>query len=109
TSGYWGSLELEDSHQIIGVMPNTGKGEVTLAKFLLNHRIHAVQRSVKVDGDNSDWKNTDEALFVGEKSQAQATLRIAADNDSVYFLVEVLDHILSKDDYALIYIGSADK
>src|SRR5690606_28975307 len=86
TGGYWGSLELEDSHQIIGVMPNTGKGEITLAKFILNHSIHAVQRTVKVDGDNSEWKDTDEALFVGEKSQEQATLRAAADNDSVYFL-----------------------
>lgn len=109
TSGYWGSLELEDSHQIIGVMPNTAKGEVTLAKFILNHRINAIERSVKVDGDNAEWKDTDDALFVGEKSQAQATLRIAADNDSVYLLVEVLDHMLSKDDYAMIYIGAADK
>src|SRR5690606_576855 len=109
TGGYWGSLELEDSHQIIGVMPNTGKGEITLAKFILNHSIHAVQRTVKVDGDNSEWKDTDEALFVGEKSQEQATLRAAADNDSVYFLVETLDHILSKDDYAMIYLSAADE
>lgn len=109
TGGYWGSLELEDHHQMIGVMPNTGKKEITLAKFILNHNIHAVERPVKVDGDNSDWKNTDEALFVGEKSQAQATLRVAADNDSVYFLIEVLDHVLSVDDYAMLYISAVDK
>ncbi|WP_222867679.1 sugar-binding protein [Sphingobacterium phlebotomi] len=109
TGGYWGSLEVEDSHQIIGVMPNTGEKEITLAKFILNHTIHASQRTVNIDGDNTDWENTDEALFVGEKSQAQGTLRVAADNDSVYFLVEVLDHILTDEDHAMIYIAAADK
>src|SRR5690606_25027965 len=29
--------------------------------------------------------------------------------DSVYFLVETLDHILSKDDYAMIYLSAADE
>ena len=102
--GYWGTLERIDSHQLIGAMPNTSAGKVMLAQFVLNHRIAATQRNVKVDGNNSEWKNTDHALFVGDKSQAQATLRCTFDNDNVYFLVEVLDKVLSKDDYADIYI-----
>lgn len=105
--GYWGTLEVVDGHQLIGAMPNTSKGQVMLSKFILNHRIKAVQRSVKVDGDNPEWKNTDEALFVGEKSQAQATLRTAADNGHVYFLIEVLDDFIAKDDYATIFISAA--
>lgn len=105
--GYWGTLEVIDGHQLIGAMPNTSKGQVMLSKFILNHRIKAVRRNVKVDGDNSEWKNTDEALFVGEKSQAQATLRASADNGHVYFLIEVLDDFISKDDYATVFIGDA--
>jgi hypothetical protein len=104
--GYWGTLEVADGHQLIGAMPNTSKGEVMLSKFILNHRIKAAQRHVKVDGCNPEWKNTDEALFVGEKSQAQATLRTAADNGHVYFLIEVLDNFISKDDSATIFISS---
>lgn len=105
--GYWGTLEVADGHQLIGAMPNTSKGEVMLSKFILNHRIKAAKRRVKADGDNSEWKNTDEALFVGEKSQAQATLRTAADNGHVYFLIEVLDDFIAKDDSATIFISSA--
>ncbi len=105
SGGYWGSTELEDSHQIIGVMPNTSKRELMLTKFVLNHSITATQRSVRVDGDNSEWKSTDEALFVGDKSQAQSTLRSSVDKDSVYFLIEVLDDDFSKNDYATIFIS----
>lgn len=105
SGGYWGALELADNHQIIGVMPNTTNGEVMLSKFILNHRIKATQRSITVNGDNSEWKDTDEALFAGEKSQAQATLRTSVDNNNVYFLVEVLDDVISEDDYATIFIS----
>lgn len=105
SGGYWGALELIDNHQIIGVMPNTTNGEVMLSTFILNHRIKATQRSIIVDGDNSEWKDTDEALFTGEKSQAQATLRTSVDNDNVYFLIEVLDDAISQDDYATIFIS----
>lgn len=105
SGGYWGSLELVDNHQIIGVMPNTTNGEVMLSKFILNHSIKATQRSITVNGDNSEWKDTDEALFTGEKSQAQATLRTSVDNNNVYFLIEVLDEVISTDDYATIFIS----
>ncbi|GAB3417633.1 DOMON domain-containing protein [Niabella aquatica] len=103
--GYWGTLEMVDSHQIIGAMPNTSAGQVMLSKFILNHCINATKRSVKVDGDNSEWKDTDEAVFVGQKSQAQATLRVSVGADSVYFLVEVLDDFISSNDYATIFIS----
>lgn len=103
--GYWGTLEPIDNHQLIGAMPNTSTGEVMISKFILNHNITATKRSVQVDGDNAEWKNTDEALFVGDKSQAQATLRASVDDDSVYFLVEVLDEFISKFSYATILIS----
>ena len=105
--GYWGTLNLVDSHQLIGAMPNTGNGTIMLSQFILNHRINAVRRGVKVDSDNSEWANTDHALFVGDKSQAQATLRCSFDDENVYFLVEVLDYVVAKDDYVTIYVSSS--
>lgn len=103
--GYWGTLERIDSHRLVGAMPNTSAGQVMLAEFVLNHRIEATSRSVQVDADNSEWSNTDQALFVGDKSQAQATLRSSSDNNSVYFLVEVLDNSLSAEDFATLFIS----
>ena len=59
-----------------------------------------------MDGVNSEWQNTDDALFVGSKSQAQATLRCSADKDNLYFLVEVLDNNISVSDYATITLAT---
>lgn len=106
--GYWGTLNLDSSHQLVGAMPNTSNGTIMLSQFILNHRIDAVRRSVKVDGDNKEWANTDHAIFVGEKSQVQGTLRCSCDDENVYFLVEVLDRNLLRGDYATVYIAPAD-
>lgn len=103
--GYWGTLEMIDAHQIIGAMHTTGA--IMLSRFVLNHRIAATSRTVNVDGGNSEWAKTDQALFVGQKSQAQATLRCSSDSENVYFLVEVLDNDISKDDYVSIFITPA--
>ncbi len=101
--GFWGTLEPIDAHQIIGSMHTTGA--LMLARFSLNHRITTTHRTMTVDGNNTEWMNSDEALFVGEKSQAQATLRISCDNNDVYFLVEVLDEVISHDDYVTLFIS----
>lgn len=102
TGGYWGSLELENSHQIIGAFPNPSSGVIKLAKFILNHRIQAAPQTIQVDGNSSEWANTGEALFVGDRSQAQATLRVAQNSDSVYFLLEVLDERIAAEDFATL-------
>ena len=105
SGGYWGSLHIMNNHTLVGTMPNTTKKVLSLAQFALNHRITATQRSIVIDGSNSEWTNTDQALFVGEKSQAQATLRCSFDNNNVYFLVEVLDKSILKEDYTMIYLN----
>ncbi len=106
--GSWGTIELDDDHSLIAAMRNSENANnivISLAKFFLNHRITATNRTVDINGDNTEWKTTDEALFVGSRSQAQATLRCAVDNDNVYFLVEVLDKQISKDDYVSIFLS----
>lgn len=108
--GSWGCLEPDGSHALIAAMRNSETAsdvKIAVARFYLNHRIAAVSRRVRVDGENSEWLPTDEALFVGSRSQAQATLRCACDEQNVYFLVEVLDRNLSKDDYVNILLSPA--
>jgi len=108
SGGYWGSLQVIDSHLMVGTIPRASTGPIQMAQFVLNHRIDAVRRSVKVDGNNQEWANTDHALFVGEKSQVQGTLRCSCDDKNVYFLVEVLDRSLLRGDYATVYISPDD-
>lgn len=101
-SGFWGTIGLIDPHRMIGAMHTSGA--IMLAGFNLNHHITATPRTVAVDGDNREWTATDDALFVGQKSQAQATLRCSSDESNLYFLVEVLDDDISKDDYVSLYL-----
>lgn len=110
--GSWGCMELNGIHEVLVAMRNSehaGDISIALARFQLNHRITATRRSVTVDGDNTEWAATDDALFVGEKSQAQATLRCSCDDRSVYFLVEVLDEAISRDDYVNILLTPANE
>lgn len=102
-SGYWGATDLDSDHSFAGIY--RAAGQIILGRFFLNHAIKASSHGVNIDSDNTEWLKTDDAIFVGEKSQAQATLRCAADADRVYFLVEVLDEDISKDDYVNILLS----
>ena len=105
SGGYWGSFCIIDSHTLVGTNIKAKEGPVQMAQFVLNHRIDAVKRKVTIDGNNKEWANTDHALFVGSKSQAQGTLRCSYDDDNIYFLLEVLDRNLLASDYASLYIS----
>lgn len=112
SSSFWGSLCLLDSHRAIGTIPHGSNESILVAQFILNHRIQATERNVLPDGDNQEWKPQDHALFIGDQTQAQATLRAAQDDGHVYFLAEVLDRNLNRSasDYVSLYISplSAD-
>lgn len=103
SAGYWGATDIESEHSFIGIYRSAG--QIILGRFFLNHAIMASSHIVNVDADNSEWPDKDEALFVGEKGRAQATLRCSADQDNVYFLVEVHDEDISKDDYVNILLS----
>ena len=81
---------------------------ISIARYNLNHSITATSRTAEADGDNSEWTNSDEALFIGETSQAQATLRCSADRENLYFLIEVLDYNLSASDFGFLMLSPAD-
>lgn len=110
--GSWGGLDLTTSHTVISCMRDSRDGAenatIALARFHLNHSITATQRTVTLDGDAAEWADTDEALFVGSRCQAQATLRCSADAENLYFLVEVLDENLSSTDFGYILLSPDD-
>ena len=116
SSSYWGSLELIDSHTLIGIGETFNKVTVTrtentvdYGKLNLNHSITSSKHTPAVDGDASDWAENDEAVFVGSSSQAQVSVRASADGKHVYFLVERLDYYLNeKNDTVMIYFSDKD-
>ena len=75
-----------------------GARGIALAKFALNHDISATTRTLSVDGDNSDWADTDQALYLDANATVNASVRCSSDSDMVYFLIEAHDKTLSKRD-----------
>lgn len=106
--GSWGALDMTDSHSVLSCMRDATDEDnivIALAKYNLNHSITATERTVTIDGDNSEWEDTDEALFIGSKCQAQATLRCSKDSQNYYFLIEVKDEQLSDKDKAYLMLS----
>ena len=115
--GYWGAIEMLDSHTVMATVPD-GTGcdsktrPVLVGRLRLNHRIDAPFAAVEVDGDNADWADNTDALFIGSESQAQVTFRFAYDEDNVYLLAECLDRDITVWDKLTVMFGngkSADK
>jgi hypothetical protein len=102
---YWGSLHAKYSHTIIAsAMASVGANElggedlkaIFYTEGQLNHTIEAVEQTIKLDGLNKDWKD-DSVFFVGSDSQAQATIRLAYDDEYLYILTERLDDYIIND------------
>jgi hypothetical protein len=106
-TGYWGSLELDGPHEIIGTM-HSGSGGIQLARFILNHRINAPRMNVVVDGDTGEWTHTD-ALFIGSHSAVQTVFRAARDGENLYLLVERRDSSLALEDTIDLYLHNDDE
>ncbi|MBR5103684.1 MAG: exo-alpha-sialidase [Bacteroidales bacterium] len=105
--GSWGGMEIESPHTLLASRYSSDNDVPALshARFALNHNITASSGVHKADGDNSDWKNTDEALYVGSISANWATLRCSQDSDKVYFLIEVSDEYISSKDYVTLTLA----
>lgn len=100
--GSWGGMEVESPRSLLCVRTNTVAGTenstIVIGRYILNHNISAAERTVVMDGMNSEWKNTDEALYLGEASDVSATIRCSQDKQNLYFLIEVRDKVLSTSD-----------
>ncbi len=109
-AGSWGATEIVGSHAVLSTAPvaNGDLRGVKIVRSYLNHRINAPKVAVGVDGYTNDWdsvENTD-ALFVGSETQAQMTLRVAHDDENIYFLISRLDYYLTEGDTATICIAA---
>lgn len=107
----WPGAEVESAHTMLATTVQRPKGwekTIGLVRLALNHDITATSRRVRVDGRNREWKNTDEALFLGELSDAWATVRASQDKDNLYFLVEVSDTCMTSSDYVSLMLSEAE-
>ena len=105
--GGWASESVTAPH--ILVMTNKysqdgGRG-IALAKFALNHDISATKRTPVVDASNSDWADTDEALYLDAGETTFANVRSSSDSDNVYLLVETHDKTISKRDKVTLVLS----
>ena len=107
--GSWGGMEIESPHTLLACRYSSDNDVPALsrARFALNHNITASSGVHMADADNSDWNNTDEALYVGSISANWATLRCSKDSDKVYFLMEVSDEVISSKDYVTLTLAYA--
>ncbi len=104
----WPGAEMESSHTMLATTvqrPGGGEKTIGVVRLALNHDITATPRRVRVNGKAGEWKNTDEALFLGEFSDAYATVRSAQDKDNIYFLVEVSDTDMTASDYVTLMLA----
>ena len=106
--GFWGSLYCIDSHRMIAGVGGSGN-ILQIGQFYLNHAITAANHSVSVDGGNSDWKTSDEALYICSLGDTKATVRCSQDSNNIYFLFEVTDKDISKDDYVQLFLSDPTK
>lgn len=113
----WGNIELIDNMHTALVCSTAryNEGEVNevhkinLQKVNLNHALFAKSaKSVKIDGISTDWLDNKDALFVGSKSQAQASYRFARDEDRLCILIDRLDYDLTSQDTTTVRIALPD-
>lgn len=109
-SGGWSGMANDTDHTIIAVDRDLTDGKeaatIMLGRFWLNHSIKATARTASIDGDSSEWTETDDALYVGSISQSCATLRCSQDGDNLYFLAEIRDNNLTDDDQFCLFLAS---
>lgn len=105
--GYWGSIYAESPHELVAVIGGSDQ-VLQVGRLYLNHAITASTHTVNIDSDNAEWKNDDEALYVGAHSSINATMRCSKDANNIFFLFEVQDSDISKDDYVRLLIGDPE-
>lgn len=106
--GFWGSLYCSDSHRMVAGVGGSN-GVLQVGQFYLNHAIKAASHAVNVDGNNNEWKKSDEALYICSLGDTKATVRCSHDTDNLYFLFEITDKDISKDDYVQLFLSDPQK
>lgn len=93
---YWGSLYPKNDHTVMAVAMAAAKDADPHRKVILygegqlNHTVQVMRQTAPVDGSSNGWSD-DSVFFLGSRSQAQVTIRLAYDSESLYVLAERLD------------------
>ncbi len=106
--GTWCGLEMLGTHTLAAVVGSPDEVETRQLNLMilhLNHSIGAPYTHIRVNGNNTDWVG-DEAVFVGSKTNASASIRVAHDDENVYFLVERIDSCITKEDAMTLRIAT---
>lgn len=106
--GFWGALYCHDSHRMVAGVGGSGS-ILQVGQFYLNHAIKASSHPVVLDGNNTDWKSSDEALYICSLGDAKAVVRCSKDAENLYFIFDVKDADISKDDYVQVFLSDASK
>lgn len=110
SNGFWGRLHCSNHVMIAGVGGAGGADgkdyTLQVGQFYLNHNITASIHSVTVDGDNGEWPDSGEALFVGSNGNMHATARFSVKNNVLYILAEIENSSLSDSDYFRLYFSN---
>ena len=106
--GFWGTLYCPDAHRMVAGVGGSGS-ILQVGQFYLNHAIKASTHSVNMDGNNTDWKSTDEALYICSLGNTKAILRCSKDSENLYFIFDVKDTEISKDDYVQLFVSDPSK
>lgn len=109
TSGSWAGMGNDTDHTVIAVDRNAkvsaDAATIAVGRLWLNHSIKASERTVTADASSEEWSASDDALYVGSVSQANAAIRVSADSENIYFLVEHRDENLSSSDHMAILLS----
>lgn len=105
--GNWSATEVDGGHCLL--VASAYSKAIHICRYALNHDIYATCRTVKVDGDNSEWANTDDALYFCRDASTDATLRCSADGENLYILLEVSSINVTSSDYMSVFAGSGLK
>ena len=117
STGLWASFEIVDSHSLVYVSdyqytPSNDNTDsvLTMGTARLNHAVTGKLMTPVLDGDNTDWKENTDALFLGSVSQAQCCFRFARDEENYYILCDRLDEFIAKsEDETLIFLTTGGK
>ena len=105
-TGYWGCVETTSSHSAVMAIGTGFDGDqLKVARFYLNHRLHAKKMTPSLIADTAEWDGNTDALFCGSKSQAQVALRVGYDDENVYLLAERLDRQICSNDSLMFYLA----
>lgn len=107
-TGMWGNLALDSSHSVLASIGLEAYG-IRMGRLYLNHSVNAKKLTPVLDGKGGEWESNTDALFIGSQSQAQIAVRVAYDDNYVYYLVERLDYNLTDGDYINLFIDDGTR